>query len=97
MERQFTKELLEEWGLPWGNALQDEVHDTGRWQEHHALVFRAPDDSLLYRVFYAQGLTEMQEMDPWDDEDPNVSSDGTIPGEQVEPVETTVIEYQVVR
>lgn len=97
MERMFETELLKAWGLPWYGAVQDEVHDTGRWHEYHALVFKAPDDGLLYRVFYATGLTELQEMRPWDDEDPNVNGDGTVKGVHVEPVETVVIEYQVVR
>lgn len=98
MKRNFPKELLQQWDIPWGSdVLSDEVWDTGRWQEWHAAVFRAPDDGRLWRVIYAQMTGDLHEMDPWDEDDPNVNSDGTVTGEEVEPVEVTTTEYRAVK
>jgi hypothetical protein len=99
-KRKFQKDLLREWGLPWTvmnrNPLRDEAIDSGRWHEHHELVFVAPDDGKTWRVGYSSGLTEIQDMQPWDDEDVHVNSDGTIDGVQVEPYERVVIDYKEV-
>lgn len=97
MKRAFAKELLKEWGLPWKamhrNPLQDEVIESTRWSEHHALVFMAPDDFKIWQVEYQKGLTELQYQDLWDGEDPNINPDGTVEGTEVRPIEKIVTIY----
>jgi hypothetical protein len=99
-KRKFSKDLLREWGLPWDvygtPVTRDEVIDSGRWHEHHEVVFMAPDDGKTWRVGYSAGLTEIQEMQPWDDEDTHVDLDGMVEGVQVEPYERVVIDYKEV-
>lgn len=70
VKRIFPKALLtEEWGLPHGDAdvvISDDIEDTSRWSEHHTLIFKAPDDGKVYRVYYSTGLTEYQDESPWE-------------------------------
>lgn len=102
IKRKFPKDLLKDWGLPYGydateeeaQILSDEAIDSGRWSEHHHLVFVAPDDGKTWRVGYSKGLTEIQDAFPWDDEDSHVDyTTKTIQGVQVEPVEITTTHY----
>lgn len=100
MKREFAKELLMEWGLPWDvygtPPLLNEEHDSGRWHQHHNLVFMAPDDGKVWQVGYSTALTELQDMRPWDDEDAHVNTGGTITGVEVRAVEKVVTIYQPV-
>jgi hypothetical protein len=100
-KRKFPRSLLRgTWGLPYGApgvaVINDEHFDSGRWSEHHRLIFIAPDDEKMWRVEYATGLTEIQDHRAWDDEDPNVELDGMVEGVQVEPYERVVIDYKEV-
>lgn len=104
-KRTFPLTLLKDgWGLPHGygateqeaEILSDEVFDSGRWHEFHHLVFRAPDDGLLWQVPYSQGLTEVQDNYAWDSDDIHVDEDGNVEGVQVEPVQVTVTHYKPV-
>lgn len=98
--RTFTREQLEEWGLPdeidtkgepgYATELHREQVDTRRWVSVHELIFRAPDDGKAYRVHYEQGLTEIQDdCDPW-------NYDKEIKGVEVKQVEVTVKRWQPV-
>lgn len=105
MKRKFPKDLLKSWGIPHGyghapheaTILLDEEVDSGRWHQYHQVVFIAPDDGKTWRVGYSSGLTEIQEMQPWDDEDNHVDLDGTVEGVEVEPFEITTIGYRPVK
>lgn len=101
MDRIFDVKTLKDWGLPYEAAtpleeigdeaiavvFEDDHYDSGRWSEYHALVFRAPDDGLLYSVLYSVGLTENQEERAWE-------NNKTVNGERVEPFEVTKIAYR---
>ncbi|MFF3312505.1 hypothetical protein [Streptomyces sp. NPDC002952] len=94
--RQLTREQLEEWDLPgaWADDAPEVLHreqiDTRRWASVNELVFRAPDDGKTYRVYYDEGLTEMQDdTDPWDYE-------AVVDAEEVERVEVTTFEWRKV-
>lgn len=75
--RTFTADQLEEIGVPFetdGDGCAEELaRDTvnsGRWNKTIRLVFRAPDDGIVYAVHFQRGLTEQQDCDLWfgDDE-----------------------------
>lgn len=103
-KRTFTRDQLEEWGVPddlptqefaanypdSAVQLHEEQVDSRRWVSVHALIFRAPDDGKAYRVHYEQGLTEQQDgTDPWGYAD-------TIEAVEVEPREVTVTRWEPV-
>jgi hypothetical protein len=75
--RKVPRELIyETWGVPFdpdeelGVRILDEIlGDSGRWEQHHTVVFKAPDDGLIYEANYSSGLTEYQDQRPWEDED----------------------------
>lgn len=103
IKRKFPKDLLKDWGLPHGydagdveaEIISDEVIDSGRWQEYHHVVFVAPDDGKTWRVGYSRGLTENQEMQPWDSEDHHADyQTGAVEGVQVEPIQVTTTHYR---
>lgn len=97
--RTFTREQLEEMGVPYGwdaepgkeaEILREQQTDTRRWVSWHEVLFVAPDDGKVYAVDYQQGLTESQDgVDLWDDED-------TITAVEMEPYEITVTEWREV-
>lgn len=106
IKRKFPKGLLKDWGLPYGydstdveaEILSDEAIDNGRWHEHHHLVFVAPDDGKTWRVGYSKGLTEIQDMQPWDSEDNHVDyMTKAIEGVQVEAVQVTTTHYRPIK
>ena len=91
MKREFSKETLEEWGLPHriaepGKIIEDSIFETSRWSEHHDLIIQAPDDGKFYQLAYSQGLTEYQDEAPWENET-------IVTGTLVVPAEVTVIKY----
>ncbi|MGW1828864.1 hypothetical protein ACWCO0_09520 [Streptomyces tubercidicus] len=77
--RTFTREALEEMGIPYewdaepGKAaeiLHQEQIDTRRWVSINEVVFLAPDDGRAWSVCYEKGLTESQDdTDLWGDDD----------------------------
>lgn len=94
--RTFTREQLEAWDLPgaWADDAPEILHreqvDTRRWVSVNELIFRAPDDGKAYRLYYDQGLTEVQEdTDPWND-------DAEIKATQVEQRAKTVMTWEPV-
>jgi hypothetical protein len=93
VKRKFPKALLKnEWGLPYGGAAEvivDDIAETSRWSEHHDLIFKAPDDGLLYRTYYSKGLTEYQNEVPWEYE-------SEVEATQVEAYEHVIIGYRPV-
>ena len=60
-----TKELLDHDVI--GDAVEDEITDTGRWHTYHSIVFKWKDDKH-YTTSYREGSTEMQDESPWEDE-----------------------------
>lgn len=98
IERTFTPDQLNNWGIPYEENAEDEpttIHEDrsighGRWSDRRVCVFTAPDDGLTYRVGYCVGLTEMQEEEPWEYEN-------TVKGTRVEPHEVTVTEWRQVK
>jgi hypothetical protein len=93
-KRNFSRELLEEWGLPLKNReiiLHDEPWDELRWCIVHRLIFRAPDDGKTYEVYWERPATEMQEgLDPWNDEK-------AVMGTHVEQVEVVDLQWRPVQ
>lgn len=90
MKRTFTRDELEELGLPDSDhTVHTEQIDERRWYSIHELIFRVEDDGPLWRVSYYEPLTELQEHDTWNDAE-------TIEAVQVEPYEATVTKYRPV-
>ena len=91
----FPRSLLkDDWDVPYGGngmceVIRDDIVETNRWSAIHDVVFRAPDDGLLYMVDYSVGLTEYQDESPWEDLDEVV-------GTQVEVYEKTTLDYRAV-
>jgi hypothetical protein len=69
--------------------LYEDIFDEDRWSTIHELVFRAPDDGRTYKVYYHRPATEMQDVDPWNDE---IEFEAT----EVERVEVTTKEWREV-
>ncbi len=44
--------------------VEDDIVDTSRWSEHHAVVFSYKNK--YYQSYYSKGLTECQEEDPYE-------------------------------
>ncbi|MFB7114075.1 hypothetical protein [Streptomyces sp. NPDC056291] len=94
--REFTREQLEEIGIPYdwdaepGKAaeiLTTEQIDTRRWVSIHEVVFRTPDDGRVWSVGYQEGLTEVQDgTDLW-------FGDDVVKADEMEAVEVTVTEW----
>lgn len=61
-----TDYLIGELNLP-SSAIKDRITDTSRWSEHHEIIFA--HDGKFYRAYYSQGLTEMQDESPWQNEE----------------------------
>jgi hypothetical protein len=61
-----TKFLKEELDLPY-SAVEDWITGHGRWNVHHAIVFKY--DDTFYMANYSVGATEMQDERPWEYED----------------------------
>lgn len=88
--RDFDAAILrEDWQICWGGdaIVQERIVDTRRWSVIHEVVFRAPDDGLLYRARYSVGATEYQNEKPWEYEQ-NVTA------VQVEEYQQTVTAYR---
>ncbi|MFE7115475.1 hypothetical protein ACFU99_08645 [Streptomyces sp. NPDC057654] len=99
--RTFTRAELDALGLPddmpsaeyaakYPEAaveLHREQVDSRRWVSVHELVFRAPDDGKAYRVTYVAGLTEHQDVSPWEYEG------DTVDAVEVEPYERRTIAW----
>jgi hypothetical protein len=75
--RKVSREVLYDlWGVPFdpdeelGVRILDTIDgDHGRWESYHTVIFKAPDDGLIYSADYSLGLTENQDQRPWEDED----------------------------
>jgi len=65
--RWFSREdqLRNGWAVDRGYFAR-EVVDTRRWYEVRQVIFEAPDDGHMYAVDLCYGLTEYQEMDPFE-------------------------------
>jgi hypothetical protein len=51
-------------GIPWDNTVHDNQVDTRRWVEIRECIFE--DGGKYWRISYQSGLTEMQEVDPFE-------------------------------
>ena len=71
-----------------GKVLYDKITDRSRWSIHHEMVFKT-ENGRMYRAFYSEGATEMQDESPWEYED-------KVECEEVHLVEKTVKVYEVV-
>jgi hypothetical protein len=75
--RKVPRELIyETWGVPFdpdeelGVRILDTIDgDHGRWESYHTVIFKAPDDGLIYSADYSRGLTENQDVRPWEYDD----------------------------
>lgn len=62
--RQFPREfLIEELDLP-DSAIENTAVDSGRWTETREIIFEY--EGKFYRAYYEVGLTEYQEVEPWE-------------------------------
>ena len=73
------------------NIVEDTYVDSGRWSAYHDVVFKLEDK--LYIVSVERPLTEYQEVENLGLGD----DDAMVEVQEVIPVETTVIKYEVVR
>lgn len=56
--------MKDELGLPYGNAIVDNIVDTTRWSIIHEIVFE--DNGKFYSATYSEGATECQDERPWE-------------------------------
>lgn len=49
------------------SAIEDNLYDSSRWTEEREIIFKF--DGKHYRTYYSVGATEMQYVDPWEDEE----------------------------
>lgn len=74
--RKIPRQQMIDWGLPHGDdwiEVEAKILDnvdmgSGRWMEYHQVIFKAPDDGLIYAADYETGLTESQFCYPWEDD-----------------------------
>lgn len=66
--------------------MEDNIEDTTRWSEIHSLVFK--HNRKYYATSYSQGLTEMQDEQPFEYEDEEVECN------EVLPTKVTVTQYK---
>lgn len=68
--RVITRDQAQEWELAYHapGELSREFMEERRWYSVWQVVFTAPDDGLIYSAQYRRPATEMQEIDPWDEE-----------------------------
>lgn len=65
IKKTFDRDYLKnELGLPYENAIVDEITDTTRWSIMHEIVFK--DNGKFYLTTYSVGATEMQLESPWE-------------------------------
>lgn len=91
--RSFTKEWLEDNGLPY-EFPDSEFEDTigsGRWYDYRTVTFKAPDDGLWYQLVFEIGKTENQWCS-WDE-----CLDFPVKCFRVERVEVVRHEWQLVK
>jgi len=91
--RRFSREfLVGELGLPYdadeGIVIRNEIIDTDRWSIVHDIIFK--HDGKLYETSYSEGVAEMQDVRPWEFEDPSTCT-------EVEPVKKTITIYEAVK
>lgn len=91
--REFTREWLEDNGLPYEFPDSDiEDKDFGRrWTDDRVVTFKAPDDGLWYQLVFEIGKTENQ-WRAWDE-----SLDFPVECFRVEQVEVVKYEWQLVK
>lgn len=66
-----------------------DTHDNGRWESVHELVIRTKDGAL-WHALYQRGLTENQDVSPFEYDGPEIEFT------QVKPIPVSHIEYQAV-
>lgn len=87
--RIFTLEEIDEYS---SDPVLDIHVDSGRWSEHHEIVFEA--DGKLYEVDVEEGLTEMQDYygpQRYPRADLKGQNEWTVPADEVEIYEVPVI------
>ncbi|MEU6342186.1 hypothetical protein ABZ883_14740 [Streptomyces sp. NPDC046977] len=94
--RVFTTDELEEVGVPFeldgegcATEIVNEPSSSGRWHETRRLIFRAPDDGHAYLIRYRVGLTEQQDVEPFDGD--------TVTATRVEEREVTLTRWEPVQ
>ena len=71
--------------IPTGyEKIEDQQTGTGRWSAYHTMIFR--HDGELWQTTYSRGLTESQDEEPWEYDEPIAY--------RVEPYEVTVTKYR---
>ena len=93
MKRIFSKDyLVKELGLPHDEdgtkveIKENTLVDNDRWSLYFRLTFLLKEDGNYYQAYYSIGATEMQDEEPWQDED---EVECTI----VEPTEVVITQY----
>lgn len=67
-------------------VIEDTIEDTSRWSEHHRIVILRKLDNKYFADYYSKGLTEMQDEQPYEYNDPNFT--------QVFPEQITITVYK---
>ena len=71
MKRTFTRDYLENLGLPFDNddiIEHRELESQGRWTQTYSLVFWDEVTAFYWMIHYYVGATENQEIDPFNDQ-----------------------------
>lgn len=97
MKRTFTRNELEELGVPFANThvVHDEQCGENRWSTVHKCVFQAEPNGPLWEVTYYLPATELQECDLWSYRNHGAKPE-TVEATQVEAYEVAVIKYRPV-
>lgn len=72
-------------------TVHNEQTGSGRWNSYHDLVIKRKSDGKLFGSYYALGLTEYQERDPFEEEDTN--SEGNVVFKEFKEIEVVKKEY----
>lgn len=71
-------------------SVQDKAIGSSRWTEHREMVFRERGTDNFYSVTYEQGLTEQQDIYPFQDDPDDIECP------QVEPYQQSVTLYRAI-
>lgn len=85
-----AKDLVGGCGIDGWEQCADVHVDSDRWMEHRLLIIRSTATDMLYGAEYEQGLTEDQDVQPFEYDD-------TVTFKPVEAREKTTVEYVYIK
>lgn len=95
IDRKEANELVYEADNDDYEVIHKEQYDSGRWESYHLIVIKRKSDGKLFISYYARGLTECQEREPFEKFDAN--KDDKVEFDECEAKEVVHIEYVPVK